>query len=152
MKHKLVRKNSYDGSSFKIDIKKIEGFKVSPKINTQDGEASIKSLVLINRTFIEKVLKTKIKHKLDTYINYIISLLNDDGSDDGTKLNIALGDIERYKAIIEYKYSKYLDDKYVGLLLKKIDILEHELKRKIIYYNDLFDYQEEKEQNMGKSR
>ena len=96
---------------------------------------------------IEKLLKKKVKRKLDFYLQYIISLMDND-EDDGTGLKEALNDLERYKSIVEYKYRKYLDQKYINLLLKKIDILEHELKMKIIYMQEDVYEMEEK----GKSR
>ena len=37
---------------------------------------------------------------------------------------------------------KYLDEKYITLLLKKINFLEEELKQKLIYVDDL-QYEEE---------
>ena len=146
--HKLMKKNKYNGKKVK-EILEIDGLKVSPKTNFADAEISVKSLVLINQTFIEKVLKRKIKHKLNSYINYIISLLNDD-EDDPNRLNIALNDIAHYKSIIEYKYRKYLEEKYVSLLLKKIEVVEYELKRKIICYNETYDYEDK--EIRGKSR
>ena len=56
-----------------------------------------------------------------------------DGDDDDSAFRIALNDLTRYREIVESKYRKYMDDKYISLLLKKIDLLEHEMKSKIIY-------------------
>ena len=48
-------------------------------------------------------------------------------------LREALNDLSRYRNIVEYKYNKYLDEKYKEQLIAKIDILEGEIKKKIIY-------------------
>ena len=42
----------------------------------------------------------------------------------------------RYKGIVENKYRRYLDERYANMLIKKIEILEQELKTKIIYYKE----------------
>ena len=89
----------------------------------------------------------------------MIYLLESD-TDDGDAYREALNDMTRYKNIINYKYRKYLDDKYVNRLNKKVHILEQELKRKILcldnnnllkhqmyqaYYNNMYNgYEEEK--------
>ena len=84
----------------------------------------------------------------------MIALTENDDEDPST-IREALNDLTRYRDIIEYKYRKYLDDKYVDILLKKVNLLEHELKTKLIYkemsynYNYNYGYQEE---TKGKSR
>ena len=89
-------------------------------------------MVIMNPSFIEKVLKRKIKHRLDLYIKFLISLLEDETSDP-TSLRHALNDLEKYRRTIINKYRNYLDKKYVELLLKKIEVLERELKDKLFY-------------------
>ncbi|MBR1717962.1 MAG: hypothetical protein IJ715_01675, partial [Bacilli bacterium] len=89
----------------------------------------------------------KNKIKLNYYLNYIIEESDDDSSD----LREVLDNIERYKGIIEYKYRKYLDDKYINLLNKKINLLEKKIKTKLIYQELEYD-KEEKKEKTGKSR
>ena len=107
--------------------------------------------MLINQSFIEKVLKKKIKRKLDLYLRLIVQMLSEDGSsEDGESLRQALNDLSRYKQIVEYKYQKYLDEKYVALLLQKIALLEHELKQKLIYIMEPMEYAEESTKGRGR--
>ncbi len=105
------------------------------------------------------MLKKKNQRKLDYYLQYIISLIDNDdtGNEDNSAFRIALNDLTRYREMVEYKYRKYLDDKYINLLLKKIDFLEHEIKSRLIFKEQMKSYQsyqpmmEEKEKT-GKSR
>lgn len=161
MKRKLyiVTENKYDNQKIKIDISKIEGFKFSPKNSTEYLGIEVNSMLVVKPSFIDKLLKKKTKRKLDYYLKYLISILDsDDTSDDSFRQ--ALDDIARYKGIIEYKYRKYLDDKYINLLLKKINLIERELKNKVavneyqnmikyMEYEKNMEYEEEKK---GKSR
>ena len=54
----------------------------------------------------------------------------DDGTEDPSNLRHALNDLDRYRRTIINKYRNYLDKHYVDLLLKKLDVLERELKSK----------------------
>lgn len=161
MKRKLyiVTENKYDNQKIKIDINKMEGFKFSPKNSSEYLGIEVNSMLVVKPSFIDKLLKKKTKRKLDYYLKYLISILDsDDTSDDSFRQ--ALDDIARYKEIIEYKYRKYLDDKYINLLLKKINLIERELKERVavneyqnivkyMEYDKNMEYEEEKK---GKSR
>ena len=98
---------------------------------------------------IEKVLKRKIRKKLDLYLKLIINFLDDDDSSSPGALSETLNDLSRYKNIVLYKYRKYLDEKYFKILLKKIELLEYELNYKLMNINmNLYDlYEEEKTSN-----
>ena len=109
-----------------------DGFKFKPKNNIKYDGVKVNEMVIMNPSFIEKVLKRKIKHRLDLYIKFLISLLEDETSDP-TSLRHALNDLEKYRRTIINKYRNYLDKKYVELLLKKIEVLERELKDKLFY-------------------
>ena len=161
MKRKLyiVTENKYDNQKIKIDINKMEGFKFSPKNSSEYLGIEVNSMLVVKPSFIDKLLKKKTKRKLDYYLKYLISILDsDDTSDDSFRQ--ALDDIARYKEIIEYKYRKYLDDKYINLLLKKINLIERELKSKVAVneYQNIFKYMEYyknmeyEEEKKGKSR
>lgn len=128
-KHYIVAKSNSGEFTF-IDYSKIDGFKVSPKNEIVSPGIEVNSMMIIKPIFIEKVLKRKIRRKLEFYLNYIIDEVEDD---DDQSYREALDNIERYRSIVEYKYRKYLDDKFINLLLKKINLLEKQIKNKMIY-------------------
>ena len=57
----------------------------------------------------------------------------DDDSDNPVYARSLYMDIERYRLFILKKYGKYLDAKYLNILLTKISLIEHELKTKMLY-------------------
>lgn len=128
-----------------IDKRKLRGFQVTPKNKVPYEGIKVNQMTVIQPSLIEKVLKRKIKNRLDSYLQYIIHLMEGD-DEDGEGIRIALDDLERYKGIIRHKYYLYLDQKYIDLLLKKIALLERELKMKNYYY------EEELENTKGRSR
>ena len=105
-------------------------------------------MIIIKPSFIDKVLKRKTKKKLETYLQFVISLLDDDNTDPG-RLGIVLNDLTRYKSIINNNYRVYLDGLYYELLMKKIDVIENELRTRLMYASMMYEQNEEK---MGKSR
>jgi len=116
-------------------------FKIKPKNKVKYEGIVVERLIIYDDQFIEKILKKKIKRKLDQYLNYIINYLDETEDDGVTDLRHALNDLTRYKNIIDYKYRKYLDHKYVELLMKKISLLEYEVNHKLMYLES-YDYYE----------
>lgn len=129
-KHYYIEKNKVKYKT-NLDVLKMKGFKVTPQNKYEYPGVEVKSMLLIKPSFIEKLLVKKTKRKLEYYLKYIINIL--DESDDDGDLRQALNDLTRYKSIVRHKYKKFLDDKYIDLLTKKISMLERELKSKIVY-------------------
>ena len=53
--------------------------------------------------------------------------------------------MERYRRTIINKYQRYLDEKYINLLLKKIELLNNEIKTKLLYMKEPIEKEDEKE-------
>lgn len=142
-KNYIVAKKNKNGEIAFIDYSKIEGYKITPKNKVASPGIKVNSMVLIKPVFVEKILKRKIQNKLNYYLKYI-----EQESDDDESWREALDSASRFKDILEYKYRKYLDDKYINLLQKRITLIERELKKKMLY-NKL---KEETKEKSGKSR
>lgn len=149
MSETLKKKNKFNGKLSDLNSKSFEGLSIKPK-NHLENDMKVNKVLVVNQAYIEKILRKKITRKLDYFLKYIIALI--DGSEDATNpdnLRLALDDLAHYRSIIEYKYRKYLDEKYISLLLQKIDMLEHEIKVKLAYKS--LEQEEEKERS-GKVR
>lgn len=131
-KHYYIYKKGNEKQIIYLDYNKLKGFGFMPKNNVKYDGIIVNKMVIIKPSMIEKVLKKKIKRKLDLYLKLIIKFIENDTDSSGDTLREALNDLSRYKNIIEYKYRKYLDEKYLRILLKKIALLEYELNSKYI--------------------
>lgn len=120
-------------------------FKVKPKKKLKYAGIKVDNLFIINYDFINIVLKRKTKIKLEYFLKLIIEQMDESG-DDSSSLKEALNELTRYKSIIKNKYSKFLEEKYSKLLLNKINIIEKEIKSRILYYDNI------NEKSVGKSR
>lgn len=134
-RYRITTENRYIKISY-LDHKKLNGFLFKPSNKIYHDGITVTKMTVINFSFVEKILKRKIKRRLEVYLRFIVSLVSDSDDSDITDLRAALNDISRYKDMIKFKYQKYLDQKYLTLLFKKIELLEHELKQKIYYYKE----------------
>lgn len=123
----LISKKNYNGEVVYLNVGKSKGYKISPKKGLNYEGVKVNEMVFIKPSFIEKIIKRKIKIKIDNYLKFL--LCTDEDSDDS---RIALGDLERYKVLVNEKYSIYLDEKYMYLLNKKLNTIERQLKSRII--------------------
>ena len=139
------------GKMLLVIPRKDVGFKFSPKNSNEYIGINVNKMVVINNGFIERVLKKKVKRKLDLYLQFIVNMLDDEDSDP-TTLRAVLDDVERYKRLIINKYRLYLEEKYINLLLNKIDLLSNEIKMKLIYIKEPTQKEEELEYEQRRSR
>lgn len=150
MKEKYLLTKEKKEMEVSIDYKKMRGFQVKPKNTIPYDGVTVNKMLLIKPSFIEKVLKRKIKRKLDCYLQFIIKILEDADDDDSGAIDIALNDLTRYRKTIENNYRVFLDKLYYDLLMKKIKVIENELKMKQMYLRAT--YQDAYEQSKGKGR
>lgn len=141
----LLVKNSRFSKFKDLDFDKLNGFSFKPRNKVEYGGILVSKCVMFNPSYTETILKKKIKNRLEIYLRFIISILETDDDDtDITNLRAALNDLTRYQSIVRNKYLIHLDKRYAEILLKKIELLEQELKRKIINYQPReMEYQEE---------
>ena len=129
----VLVKEQYTNDVVYIDYKKKKGFKFTPLNKIKYDGIVVNKMIVIKPNFIEKVLKKKIKRQLDTYLQYIVNILDNNDDEDGSKLNIVLDQIDRYKKVVINRYRDYLEERYIELLLKKLGVLEKEVKLKQLY-------------------
>ena len=113
-----------------LNTNKEIGYTIKPKNQMKYEGIVVNSMTIIDDYLIKTLLKKKIKKKLDMYLQFLITVLEEDDTDGG-HLMFALNDLERYRRIVINNYKKYLEDKYIKLLMNKMDLIEQELKSKI---------------------
>lgn len=142
-KHYYINKKNTNKEIIYLDYDKLKGLDFSPKNRVKYDGIVVNKMVIIKPSMIEKILKRKIKKKLDLYLKLIIKFIESTDSDNGDAIREALNDLTRYKSIIAHKYQKYLDEKYLKLLIRKIALLEYELNSKLMLYEQENIYEEE---------
>lgn len=113
-----------------INENHIHGFGIRPQNNVPYEGIEVSHLTLVDSELINRVLVKKTKRKLNTYLNFLLAVIDDDDTD-GEALELVLEDAERYKRLIIEKYSKFLEKNYIKSLLRRLNNVEKELNKKI---------------------
>lgn len=132
------------------NLKQMNGYSFKPKNKIKYPGVIVTKIDVINPTLIEKLLKKKVKKKLDIYLQYLIYLLNESDGEEGAT-DMVLDELERYRQMVNNCYQKYLTEKYMRLFNEKIEFMKYEVKRR---KEELYQiqYQEELEEERRRSR
>ncbi len=147
MKTYVCQKND-DKEVIYIDSTKIFGFKVKPKNKIKYDGVKVDNVLLVKPHLIENVIKKKIIHQINDYLNFLVLILNDEDETDSSDVALVLEDVVRYRDKIIRKYSQYLKIQDIKELMNKMIFVESELREKL----DAFSYNANKEMSFGKAR
>ncbi|MBR3661386.1 MAG: hypothetical protein IKN63_05785 [Bacilli bacterium] len=123
----VKEKNKKTVSYFEYD--KLDGYGMIPKnknIKLRDA-INVNKMVIINPSFIEKLINKKINSKIKKLIDLISTIYENDDDDPAGSLMQALNEVEKFKREMINKYLNYMSKEQVDLLEKKINILETEV-------------------------
>ncbi len=129
----LIVKNKDEKEIKYFEYDKVKGYNIAPKNKVKFEDAiNVNRMILINPSLINKMVDKKVKRRFAYLVNMISFVCeNDDESGDG--LYLALDQAEKFRMELLNKYKKYIEEEKFALLLKKIAILEDELKLRIKY-------------------
>ena len=148
----LVVKNKDEKDIKYFDYDKLDGYNLTIKKDVHFADAiDVNRVIIINPTFIDKIATRKINTKFNKLINMmqvVCEVGDEDESGEGYRL--ALDEAEKLKQELWNKYRKYISEEKLALMVKKIEILEDELKlRQELLMDSLY---REEELNRGHSR
>ena len=143
-----------------------DGYKVSPKAKKKDA-IEVNKIVFVSPSLTEKLLKKKINNKISKLLLELNTFYDEDSGDpdsEGIRVRDMLKEAEKLQQNLMNKYKKYLDGKYTGLTLKKIQIIidgynsrmqaiiEKKQKQMFMEMLSRASYVEEEETKRGKGR
>lgn len=139
----VIRKDAKTDVITYMEYEKLKGFNVKPKDNFNfEDMINVNEMIIINPTLIEKLIDKKCKRTLEKLI-MMLSIIDEDDSDDSSSVDIVLDELERFKTLVTNKYEEFMEKEEYKMLLKKIDIIKKELElRKNVKYQ--FELNEEK--------
>lgn len=135
--HYLIVKEKNKKEIIYFECSKLKGFNMTSKtknIKLKDA-INVNKMVIINPSFIEKLINKKINNKLKKLIDLLINICDSDEDPSGT-LMISLNEIEKFKRELINKYLEYMNKEQIKSLNKKIEILESEVTSRIYYLNE----------------
>ena len=134
-----------------FEYSKLDGFNMTSKnknIKLKDA-INVNKMVIINPSFIEKLINKKINNKIKKLVDLISTIYESDDEDPAGSLMQALNEVEKFKREMINKYLNYMTKEQIDLLEKKIGILEREVMNHAYRLNEQTFYpgmyEEEKE-------
>ena len=119
---------------------KVDGYSVSAKnknIKLKDA-INVNKMVIINQSFIDKMIDKNIDSKFKKLINFILGIY-DDGDDPAGNMMLALNEVEKFKREVINKYLNYMNKKQLEKLERKIRLLEAEITKRSYLMNEMMN-------------
>ena len=130
MKSFTIKKleNQYELESFNYHI---DGFHYPIKKN-KTGNLKIKEIIIVNPDITSSLICFHFNKKYQKIVDYFFHHSDFDDDSTGTHLMMALDEVARLRTIMINKYKYFLKKKEEEELLKKLKLLENEIRIKII--------------------
>lgn len=124
----IVTKKQMEGAITYLEYERIHGVSFKPKKSEFDDMINVSKVVVINPSLIEKLVDKKCKRTLEKLIKMTGIIYEQDDEDGDTGLSFILNEIEKFRQLLDTKYKEYMEEKEYKLYLKKLEIIENEVK------------------------
>ncbi len=137
----LVNKNHNDLAV--VAIKDLDGYKFRPR--NRGNYVNVSQVTIVNGIMIDRILTLKFDKAFKRLVAMAMQVINDDDatSDDA---QIVLDEAELVKEILINRYNKYFKLEKEQLLLKKLHVIENEIRMKMVAIKQKAQYLEKQEQ------
>ena len=102
--------------------------KTSYSFSPKKGYKRVKKITVLDQEILSKILEEKVTKSYNKLIKIIYDLINSEDTTSGDIL-VTFTEIEQIKDILLYKYNKKLKKEFIDKYLKKLYLLEQELKK-----------------------
>ena len=126
MANYLINKNHCDDSVIKL--KDVEGYTFRPKVSKRDY-IKVSEVTIVDKQMIDKILSTKFDISFKKVVNMASYVINDDDADDDA-VRMVLDEVELVRQILLSRYQKFINHEKEQLFLKKLRLIENELRMK----------------------
>ena len=120
--------------------------KKSYSFTPKKGYKRVKKITVLDKDMVSSILEDKIEKKYNLLIKIIYDLITSDDTTSGDVL-AAYTELDRIRNILLYKYNEYISKEFIDKYLKKLYVLELELKKVHV-----MELTEEIEENKSKGR
>ncbi len=137
--HYLIVKEKEKREVTYFEYNKLKGFNMASKnknLKLKDA-INVNKMIIINPSFIEKLINKKVNLKIKKLIDLICEIYNsNDDEDPASSLMQALNEVEKFKREMINKYLDYMSKEQLKLLNRKIKLLEQQVTMQAYYLNE----------------
>ena len=145
----VINKRHRDMEVFSIPS--MEGYTFKPKALSEDF-IHVNKVNVVNHEMIDKILTRKFEKSFKRLVALSMRVLEEEEADEGDT-TIVLGEVELVREILLNRYQKFIDKEKEELFLKKLRLIENELRMKQIKVKKKAEYltlQEQKSKGIGR--
>ena len=119
----FISKDAKSGEIIYLEYNK-DGYRVTPKAKKK-GAIEVNKIIFVSPSLTEKLLKKKINSRISKLLLELNTFYDEDNDDDSDAIRVRnqLIEAEKLKLNLINNYKQYLDGKYTGLTLKKLQII-----------------------------
>lgn len=149
----FIVKDKKDSAITYFEYDNMEGYDLSPKKNVKIKDAiNVNKVVIINPSLMNKVASKQVNLKFKRLLQFITVIFEDDDTS-GNAYREGLNEISKLRLEAKTKYFHYMKQEEIDIIEKKLNILEHELKLRLFYLEQQYQYNYDIEHtHEGKSR
>lgn len=107
--------------------KDVDGLEIKPTLRT--ASINVDKMLITDPDLINEYISIRLEKKFKEIITKLYEILNDPDTDE-EGVGILLGEVEKFKEIVNVKYSKFLENQKKREFIGKIILIEDELKKK----------------------
>ena len=128
----------------KTEIIELDGFMMGSKNKVfKIEENGVKDIKVVDKNLASSLVNKQVFKKYEKLINYLTELLIDD-DDSGDTYREALNQIEKFRQEIKNKYRKYLKQKELETMSKKLVVLQKEANKRLFeIQNRVYEFVDE---------
>lgn len=145
----LINKGHQDDSV--VSIHELDGYVFKPKPGN-GNYIKVNEVKIVDKVMIDKILSMKFDKSFKQVVALALRVINDEDADE-TAAEIVLDEVELVRQVLLNRYQKFLSYEKEQLFLKKLRLIENEMrvkqvqiKQKAIY----LEQQEEKSRGRGR--
>lgn len=128
----------------------INGYKFKPKMN--DKYLKVNDVKVMDEEMIDNILTIKFNKMFKKLLTISLKVINSDDADEGDT-QLALDEVEMVREILLNKYQNFLNQEKETLFLKKLRVIENQLRMKQVMIKEkamMQNYQEIMEEGRGR--
>ena len=127
----------------KTEIIELDGFMMGykNKVYKIDGN-NVRDIKVVDTKLASSLVNKQVSKKYEKLISYLTELLIDD-DDSGDSLREALNQIEKFRQEVKNKYRKFLKQKELEMMSKKLVLLQKEANRRLLEIQESYKYENE---------
>lgn len=127
----------------KTELIELEGFMMGSKNKVYKINGNeVRDIKVIDKNLASSLVNKQVSKKYEKLINYLTELLIDD-DDSGDTYKEVLNQIEKFRQEIKNKYRKYLKQKELETMSKKLIVLQKEANKRLLEIQEVYKYQNE---------